>query len=455
MKTLSIIALLILFSGCAFKDTGKVDYRKAIINEGVKKETTESCKDCQNETYLKLIKKDRSFKHQNSKFVKGEDRVSFHLKTAYIKDFTESFSTLNEAYNATTKGEIAIVANVFELQRGTNTGLNFSDMKQGRVVYFDDDVEKQQTLNFNNMPIYGPKLYDGNPIAFRLSIIELDRMSQYSKNIMSNLAQVGGRSFPASSQILSLLNTFGQAFANADSDDIIFRYSAFFDAKNGFKEGVNHTVLEAGYYVFVKENDRDKDIKWQELCLNTNNHLLYESKDGNCSKNFSEENSFKEKTYLVIEINKNVGDQDIDLETNNFNALRDNLERMTQSQREDANKLTEAFSNTFTKISQKENFKIANALLDKLIINKSLEKNDKNNTAYKFINMIKDSSDTNNIVKVDGKLNANSIEKLLDKIILNSKDENAFMIHKIKHYKTIDDDNVNESEVFKDLINLK
>ena len=247
-NTLILLFLSLVFQACTSKtNVGKVDYRKVIQSD--------TCSGiCPNNTYVDLTKKDMSFgeRYRFSSSTDNESRLSLHLKTAYIKSFTEH----NIRRKGNTKGEIAIIANAFEINYNNfSQELSFTNLKKGRVVYYNNDVYEGQTLNFNNIPIYGPTKYKGHPFVFRLSIVELDS-NKYSKKMLNTLASVGSRAYPPASPILKLLNTLGSSFFDTDGTDFDFRYSMHFDANGGLEDAINHTYLEAGYYVFIRLEDR-------------------------------------------------------------------------------------------------------------------------------------------------------------------------------------------------------
>jgi hypothetical protein len=134
---------------------------------------------------------------RNATPIKKGEAISVKLITAYICDFRERltprdwFSSTNtdavpckggdgnanglwSAQN--TRGEIAILANAGE--RTTTTGLVYNPadiQRNGRVVYYNEDVrESGQLINALNIPIYGPKTYEGGTFFMDLAIMELD-----------------------------------------------------------------------------------------------------------------------------------------------------------------------------------------------------------------------------------------------------------------------------------------
>ncbi|MGI0747613.1 hypothetical protein ACRCQD_16520 [Pseudomonas aeruginosa] len=98
-----------------------------------------------------------------------------------------------------TQGEIAITASAGE-RGATSNGLSFNpaDIKRnGRVVYYNEDIrESGQLINALNIPIYGPKTYDGGTFFVDLAILELDENeNKQSRKLLQELAKVGSASY--------------------------------------------------------------------------------------------------------------------------------------------------------------------------------------------------------------------------------------------------------------------
>ncbi len=53
--------------------------------------------------------------------------------------------------------------------------LRRSATKKGRLIYYSDDVRSGgHLLNGSALPLYGPITYEGRPLVFELTILELD-----------------------------------------------------------------------------------------------------------------------------------------------------------------------------------------------------------------------------------------------------------------------------------------
>ncbi|MBN0856463.1 hypothetical protein JTL95_38625, partial [Pseudomonas aeruginosa] len=107
-------------------------------------------------------------------------------------------------------------------ERGaTSNGLSFNpaDIKRnGRVVYYNEDIrESGQLINALNIPIYGPKTYDGGTFFVDLAILELDENeNKQSRKLLQELAKVGSASYAPGTPVLNLLNSLGDALLSAN-----------------------------------------------------------------------------------------------------------------------------------------------------------------------------------------------------------------------------------------------
>ena len=370
MKKLLITLLLIVVSGCAsISNEGKVDFRRTDLSSSFKKSDEKN--DTKNKHKENITTNNfnqmQEFKAKNfslgdqSSFEKG-DSLSLHLRSAFISNFSENILTpyITKAFTrqwGETVGEVAIVANAFEEKNGKE--LDFGNMKEGRVVFYSDDVHKGQFLNFDNMPIYGPLKYDGAPFAFRIAIFELDVISEQAKAMLNTVALAGSTAYPPASPVLEILNGIGSTFYDGDQTDIEFRYTMVLDHKGGSKT-VNHLKLEVGNYVLIRVEDRNTYVPWDKLVLNENESMLYrKDKDGKPAP-------YTENTYLVVEINKNVSGTSVELAENNFSNLIAVLQERDKAKAESWKYTNDAIMKVAIQRSQIKNFDRAKEILDDL-----------------------------------------------------------------------------------------
>lgn len=342
------------FIGCAISNEGTVDFRKSTPSP-----------QSQDEQLLKktvLPLEMKNFSDKKAKIVEN-DSISVHLRTAYIKDFAETAILQNPFYLFTrigtnAVGEIAVVANVSEMKTGK--GLNFTDNTHGRLVFYSDNVFKGQPLNFNNMSIYGPIKYTGAPLIFRITIVELDTNSEQIKSMLKGLAMVGQWACAPAVPVLGVLNGIGQSLVGSDLNDTEFRYTMVLDPRGGFEE-LNHFVLQAGNYVFIRSENRQKRIPWEDLRLNENEGCVYWKSDASGSGKL-----YTDNTYLVIEINKDISSVEIDLSEDTYGELLEALKSKDVEKAKNLTMMANALGEALVPRAQTVNFNAAKDLLHKI-----------------------------------------------------------------------------------------
>jgi hypothetical protein len=237
----------------------------------------------------------------DSKTINKGEAVSVKLVSAYICDFREGkasgdwFSRSNDDAkpckagdgNAPflgtaqgTSGEIAILANAGERTSTSTNGLSFNPatlQRNGRVVYYNEDVrESGQLINALNIPIYGPKTYEGGAFYLDLAMMELDNdENEQSRQLIQQLAQIGGAAFAPASPVLNVLNSLGSALLEANGDDVELRYQLEFDPSyKGYtskgstqrkRSAVSRAPLREGYYAVVRMEQRDQLPKFDKI----------------------------------------------------------------------------------------------------------------------------------------------------------------------------------------------
>lgn len=274
MPTMLLACACVILSACTlnYLDEGAINYRKIPPRDGVSGEV--------------LLKK-YSKNADPENLIQKDDTIAVYLQQAYIAEFHEMPNPFHGEYCpeeeeeavvcTQARGEIAIVARVFEAGKGTGDFLfKGSTVKTGRVVYYGDDVRKHQFLNLSHLPIYGPIKYTGKPLGIQLYIIEIDKENKKLTALLSTLANLGSEAIAPSSNVLSLLDTLGTALLGSgkgeDMDDVMFRYSATLMPFSAKAKG-HYPILESGHYVFHRMSnryDREGVIEnkiWREVYL--------------------------------------------------------------------------------------------------------------------------------------------------------------------------------------------
>lgn len=335
-----LILCLLMMTGCAVINEGAIDYRKADYSSG-------------NNNELCLVKK--YVRSSDGEFqIVEKDTLSVHLQQLFIKDFTEAIRNPLRK-DACVQGEIAVVIKVFELEPGKDIEFSPEAVNSGRLVYYSDDVRKNQFLNFSSLPVYGPIDYKGNPFVIVIHIIEIDASKNYLKRLLQTLVGAGKKVYPPSSPVLSLLDELGGALLKGkeSNNDVEFRYHMVLYPQGGH-EKLKMPNIEAGDYVFVRKEDRADPVKWENIVLDPNEGRLYTNKNNTqppntagatetskCQQQDREfEHLYTDETYLTLQINKGMRAIELNLQENIFGNFLKKLEALEEASAEDIEELT-------------------------------------------------------------------------------------------------------------------
>jgi hypothetical protein len=182
-------------------------------------------------------------------------------------------------------GEVVILVNAFEFSdtvEGAATH-RFSDMMddvrlgtpslaEARVVYYSPDVEEKQDLNFSNIPISGPIMYNGRPIGIQIIVLELDRVSESTKSLLKSLADLG-KTYVAPSMVNSVLVSLGKSLIDGNNDDVVFEYRMVLDNSANLADQITPTFT-SGRYVFRRVQKRTNPAIWNNLRVDENTGAL-------------------------------------------------------------------------------------------------------------------------------------------------------------------------------------
>jgi hypothetical protein len=391
LKAAMLLCLVFLFGSCALSNVGSVDMRRTVAAP------THGASPSVDAEHLPLTCK--NFSIGGSTQVRTGDSLSVTFRTAFIKDFFEL--SLNPARMFQSNGEIAVVANAFEVETGKE--IDFVKMQSGRLVFFSDDVAKGQLLNFNNLPIYGPKSYTGQPFALRITIFELDGGTEQAKTLLNSIAKAGSAAYAPASPVLNLLNGIGQSLFDGEQNDTEFRYTMQLNPRPG-SELVNSFVLQSGNYVFVRLEDRTQKVPWEELELNENRGELFwrEKRDSR-----DQPLRYIENTYIVVEINTGGSARDIDLKQNTYEELLAALEIQDKAAAERMSSATTAVETRVDEVLirriQTTNFNAAKQALN-IIRDNEAANSLKRESAEQIIRILSESLDSNGKLKpIDAK----------------------------------------------------
>lgn len=379
LRKFSLLLALFILTGCAFSQEGAVDYRKAELltnarRHKINQNIAENKLPDKNGMVapVKLIRKGSPANDEthSDSIIREGDSIAIRMRQGFISQFWEL--PINPFRGFRPNGEIAVVVRAFEYG-GDDPTKDFDfgpgGIEKGRLVFFSNDVEENQFLNFDNMPIYGPITYNGNPIGIDIAVIEIDSNSEQMNALLDTLASAGEKAFPPAAPILSVLNELGSSLLNAGTNDIEMRYRLVLDPPDGYK-GLYYPRVEASDFVFVREHNRQANTDWANLELDVNDGRLYKLIDND------KRDLYRDNSYMVVQINKGFDSENIDLSQNTLGRF---LEKINE---EDARNtaalqpfLDEIETISFSRV-QKRNFIEMRGLLYKFIEYKKANNNE-------------------------------------------------------------------------------
>lgn len=292
VRYITLLGLVVFLSACTHLNEGQNEYR--VVAAGAQ------------DWHMYVDKHVSTAAH-----IKVGQNISLHLMHGFIKGFNEWITDMPN----TVRGEIAIIANVFEVGKN-NTVMDFAngnEKRNGRLIYYSDDVRQNgHHLNFSYLPIYGPIHYKGGPLAIQFTILELDQFEgSRAKTMINTLATLGRKAYAPSSDVLKFLDTLGESLLAGGGDDREFKFTFFLQPPLGHHDTL-YPVLLAGNYAMVKQepytetSDSNEDYtewkfkktKWDNLVFNDGNGQLYESAKKNC---FNEKREFTLNNLALFE----------------------------------------------------------------------------------------------------------------------------------------------------------
>ncbi len=316
------LCFLFALAACAVSDEGASDFRTVAADGGFRKNVPPT--------------------GDPGRQIERGQPLLVTLKSAYIKDFTELFGNPLTGLSGP-NGEIVIVANVFEDDGATALDFGPTGLQNARVVFFSDDVQKGQFLNFHGLPLYGPLTYRGFPVVLDLYVLDLDRPGPQLRQMLANLAKIGTVAYPPGTPIAGALAQLAGTLISDDQDDKAYHFTLVQRPAGGAAD-VPFSVIEAGPVVFVREQAREKATDWPALAFNSEAGLLVYRNPagvaaGACLASPSPPPTclYRENTYLVVEVNTAPTALQNDRQRVLFSALRSDLAgRSPATAREDA-----------------------------------------------------------------------------------------------------------------------
>ena len=287
MRFLAIPAFLLL-GACAHVDVGQVDYR--VADDSMCKEFP-----CRVDLAHKYLATQAPFEK--------DDVYSIELEQAVIgKTLLEGVILGKEIGN---RAEYAILANTFELD--SEGKMRFIEVPEYdgaaaggpkmKLIYYGDDIARNQPFNFSNIPFMPRAVYNGGTIGIQIVVKELDNESPAITSLLETLADYGKTIVPGPPQIASMLFDLGGSLLKGSKDDRLLDYR--FELRNAAGVQADGSLrptaaFAPGRYVIRRSDERATDMVWSGL--------TYDYDRGRLIQPNGEE--FRKEFYLVLNITK-------------------------------------------------------------------------------------------------------------------------------------------------------
>lgn len=252
-----------------------------------------------------LAKLEEKYLHikERDVYIEPGESLSIHLQQAFLNELS---------------GEVAVIARVYESE-GRNGELFKSIDRTGRLVHFSPGVKSDgQYLNFSSLPIYGPITYNGRPMILDVFLLEMDDVkSKNHRRLLNFLSRAGGMPHAPSSPVLKMLDAAGETLLdNPDGDRLLkFRMVLYPEIQDNL---LNASRLRVGNYVFVRQEDEEDKVPWQNLRLNKVTGRLVNGSNQN----------WKDKSYLIVHLNKGFNSAELDA-AHLYGEILDSLDEET------------------------------------------------------------------------------------------------------------------------------
>lgn len=239
------------------------------------------------------------------------ETVLVTLQQMYIRDFDElrlepgRILIGGDAFNP--RGEIAVLVGV----PNESGPAAFASSNGHLVVFYSNDVVRNQFLNFRNQRVFGPTVVTNDRLEMEFLVMELDRTSDEETELLANLAELGKTYAGVPGPALDVLVNLGSSLLTAQSDDIELRYRMTFDLGNRPNA---RFPLYPGYYALIRERRSGVDdpgpgqdaTVWDSLCLNQDDGRLYQRSGNPATCTFTPGNLYDDETYLTIHVERGV-----------------------------------------------------------------------------------------------------------------------------------------------------
>lgn len=313
----ALLPVLIL-SGCAHVDTGQADYRIADVPVALTEKDLNALPGNKCSTDIKVgcdpILPSRVLRRymppaEGWAAFENEQVYSIAIEQGIIGSNILEGKILGQQFGRT--AEIAILANVFEFASSSGEAGARRFVESGEIegtvddpsdvelklIYFSDDVKREQTLNFSNVPLRPKTAYGGGSIGIQLVVMEVDAQAGPVSALLKTLAKLGQQSLPVPGEAKDILFDLGESLLTGSKDDRLLEYRFVLSAPTEDDRAVQATFAP-GRYVIRRGQDRKKEMGWADLRLDHNTGRLLVSQPAGGFAQVSED------LYLVLNIRR-------------------------------------------------------------------------------------------------------------------------------------------------------
>jgi hypothetical protein len=289
---------LLALSACEVVDEGVTDYRKATLD-------SEAGNGSPTSVFRKYTSSDRG----DPKINAPGDAVAIPVgKTFYVSALQAYISSDANFHSWGTpfqRDEMVVILRVHDSN-------NDATDEPAKLVFYSDDVERGQFLNFSNLVTFGPTTYMGGVITIDVDEINLVRTTDDVRKELTALA-AGDRSFvgpdPASRHTFE--RNERDLLDGIERDGHGTRYTLTLLPAGGVNN-LPYPRFEAGNYVVVRTESRTgAPFDWSAVKLDNNTgRLIYPSDEANAKSPCSDDQTngklggeVRCASYVTVQIN--------------------------------------------------------------------------------------------------------------------------------------------------------
>ncbi len=245
--------------------------------------------------------------------LKNGQIYSIEIEQAVIGDNILEGKVLGRQFGKT--AEIAVLANVFEFasEAGDAAAKRFlesgefagkaddpSDVEL-KLVYFGDDVQRHQAMNFSNIPLRARTAYGGGSIGIQLVVMEVDAQAGPVSSLLKTLARFGQQALPGPGEAKDILFDLGESLLSGSQDDKLLEYRFVLSA-GGEDTRAMQATFAPGRYVIRRMQKRDVDMGWGALRLDHNTGRLYRKSAASGADGAYQE--VRDDLYMVLNVRR-------------------------------------------------------------------------------------------------------------------------------------------------------